>query len=453
MSQAVIRFHNSKAFTGLTGVVDHQSATIHGVSLITSDLEAEGHSLFVDKTTLTQLHQLASEMGQLPVTQDHDGGIASVNGFIHNFRMDGNRLRGDWCLLQTHEDTPTMLERAERQPGTFGLSVAFKGDPKGVLHNGKQCARAEKLLSADVVKRPAANPEGLFSAKDVDTLKMGMADETNNQAPTIQDLMASIQQLATQVQQQGEIQQQIVGHINQSVEGGEGEEGGLDRDTLESLYNATDEQLAEHGISRDDVNAAVDQFNAQFGGEGAEGGEGEGAEGDGNFQGSYGEGTGAGGEQGAAAGAGAATGGGTQLAAIQRELVQLKSKMAAKEKQEIQFAEKELTDSVLAKINLITGQRDELREFSEKCVAEIEALNLHLRTGTRPVKPGVENGVRLFAADGNGELHQFQVLVKQIEVEKKCSPGQAIVFAMKEPNGVALHADWLQSTGATTIRA
>ena len=440
MSQ-VIRFHNAKAFTGLTGQVRFDEAKILGVSLITSNLEAEGHNLFVDNTTLTQLHALGKEMGQIPVTQNHEGGIEEVNGWIENIRFDGDKLRGDWCLLQTHKDTATMLERAEKQPSTFGLSLAFKGDPKGVLHNGRQCARAEKLLSADVVKRPAANPGGLFSAKDTPSvdnrkiveLNFMPQDPNTNQEPSMSDIIAHLQQLSQQVQQQGEMQQHIIGHINQGAEN-QGDEG-LSVEDLEQLHNSSDEQLAELGLTRGEVDAAVSEYNASVESQGAEGEQSaEGAE-----QG-QGEMAGAGVESGA-------PGGATMMHAMHRELIQLKAEINREKNAKKIEAETIQFQEVENKISLLATQRDQAIELAEKVVAENEALKLHIKTGTRPVAVGVDEGVRLFSANGYGELHPFQQRIKQIMLESKVTEGKALLLASKENS--ALHADWLQSQGRT----
>lgn len=434
MSETVIHFHNPSLFTGDTGVVDSGTCTIKGVSLITCGVEAEGHSLFVDKTTLTQLHDLAKKMGQLPVTQDHEGGIDDVNGWISNFRIDGDSLRGDWHLLETHKSTETMLERAAKQPGTFGLSVAFRGPPKGVKVAGKSCARAEKLLSADVVRRPAANPNGLFQVpkqKEVDSRKFlnfqNMADELQNQEPTLAQILQAVQGLSEKV---GTIE---AAHADLAAQiSGQGNQGLTQEEIAEltELYNMPDDQLAKLGVDRDKVNAMVDQYNESLGEAGEDEVTPEGGEG---------------GEEAAAVGAAAGGGETAAFRALHRELVQLKSKIESREQREIQFQEAELTNEVNAKIELIAKQRDDLKTFSEKCVAKIEALELHVRTGTRPVKAGIDTGVRLFGANDQGELHPFQERLKAIKLEKKCTDGEAIKFAIKETNGEALHRDWIKN--------
>ena len=460
----VIRFNQlNQPFVGLTGRVDFNEAKIHGVSLITSQIEATGHGLFVDDICLNQLHQFGKEMGQVPVTQDHEGGVADGNGYIENIRLDGKQLRGDWCLLKSHPDTVTMLERADRQPRTFGLSLAFKGNPEGTLYMGKKCARAEALLSADVVKRPAANPMGLFSAKDnanVDSRQKGARktielQNTMPTEPTLQEVLAELQSVRGELAQQQEITEQLVDHANQSVTGAE-QSGEVDPAFLSALNDASDEELAAYNeqngtdISREDINGAVSEYNAGLSAQqGEEQGE-QGQEGDGQYEGSYG------GEQGAGEMAGAAAGGegggATSFAALQRELIQLKARLNKRDAQEIQFAEKQATNDVRTKISAIVSQRDQLVQFADRVVAENEALRLHVRTGTRPVAAGVDAGIRLFHS-GNDELHPFQQRVLAFKAEKKCSDGQAITFAIKEPNGSALHADWLQSNSGHTIRA
>ena len=465
------RSHNPEIFSGLTGVVDEQNFTIRGVSCITSECEAEGHSLFVDKTTLTQLHDLSKDMGQVPVTINHEGRVEDVNGWLQNFRVDGDKLRADWVLLETHGETPTMLERARKQPKTFGLSFSFKGDPKGTTVDGKQCARAEQVMSCDVVKRAAANKGGLFSAKEgptssdlkrqiialattnrLDTqtflsrtkLQNFMDQNQHTNEPSLQDILAAVQEMSGRLEATEQMNHQIVEHIQAQGEQGEQEGDGELFDQLSQLNGMSDEDLAAYGITRGEVDEAVSEYNANLGGE-QYGQEYDGQEqGDGQYAGSYGGEQGAGEMAGAGAAGAAGGAGGAQFAALQRELIQLKARINAKENAEINFAEAQEAGKVEAKFIALANQNQELREFSERAVSQIEALELHVRTGTRPVKAGVDNGVRLFHA-ADGELHPFQQRIKAIEFSNKCTPGQAIMLAMKEPNGSAMHADWVQS--------
>lgn len=447
-----IVFHSPALCSGSTGIVDITNCVIKGVSLITGDCVAEGHDLIVDDTTVSQLHALAKTKGKVPVNLDHGSGIKDMNGYVSNFHMDGVKMRGDWHLLKNHAETQLMMERAMEMPECFGLSVAFKG--KGVaVKGGKKAARAEKLLSVDCVTRPAAN-NGLFSAKDRPTVDINKKDmdktgQQENAEPTIQDVMKSLGEISTRLGQFEQVQNQLVEHVNQGVE-----DQGVDRDVLEKLHNCKDEELPE-GVTRADVDAAVKQYNdsidAETDGEveetaGADKGE------EGRISGGQSIDTAA---AGAAAGAGAEGGmTGAELKALRKEVIELRSIItadkakAAKDVEELQFSEIE------TKMTTLAQQRDQAIELAERLVAENEMLTLANRTGVRPVKAGVNDGERLFSAGPDGELHEFQTLVKSIMTEKKVTEGKAIQLAMKTPTGPALHADWLQlQSQNNTIRA
>ncbi|MFZ4696150.1 MAG: hypothetical protein ACOYMV_13590 [Verrucomicrobiia bacterium] len=133
------------------------------MSLITGGVTARGHDLTVDDTTIAQLFQSATSKGTIPVKLDHKSGIENVCGYVTAFRVEGNKLLGDWHLLKTHPHFATTMEKAERMPSCFGLSAAFVG--KEEAREGKKFARCAELLSVDCVTQPAANPDGLFEAK------------------------------------------------------------------------------------------------------------------------------------------------------------------------------------------------------------------------------------------------------------------------------------------------
>jgi hypothetical protein len=186
-------------------VVNADKGTIHGVSMITGDLEAKGHGLQVDKTTLKQIYECAVGMGKVPVKTNHGSGVDAVNGYLCNFRIDGDKVRGDWVLLKTYPTTPHLMEMAEKMPESVGLSVAFRGDPEladgtavyfdqelkqhytlkggqrqAVVAGTKLFARCTELVSTDLVASPAANPEGMFSARGVDSGPESMANPSTS---------------------------------------------------------------------------------------------------------------------------------------------------------------------------------------------------------------------------------------------------------------------------------
>lgn len=142
--------------------VDTKAGVIRGVSVLTSGLVARGHDLTVDNITLEQLLTAAeAKGGQIPVKVDHKSGAAAVCGYLTNFHLDGKKAKADWHLLATHPQRDQILEVAERMPTGVGLSASFIA-PK-TAEKGK--ARVEELISVDYVTLPAANPDGLFSAR------------------------------------------------------------------------------------------------------------------------------------------------------------------------------------------------------------------------------------------------------------------------------------------------
>jgi hypothetical protein len=435
-----IRFRTEELFSGNTGVID--GFTIRGVSVITGGQEAEGHGLTIDDTTLNQLQACAKERGKIPVTLDHGSGIKDINGFLTGFRIDtlGDhpKIRADWHLLETHPETKVMLEKAEKMPTCFGLSVAFKGPPKGVsIGGGKMAARCEKLLSVDVVTRPAAN-DGLFSVPSVDKNKNNMAKEKTEGNPGV-DPNAQPEPTLAEVMQ---VLQQVVGRLDQheqflgQLQNPQGEED--QGPTLEQLAQASDEELAQLGLTRAEVNAAVQEVLAGMEAEGRQPGGEEGQQ----VAGAISEGELAGAS--AAAAPAGFSGGETPATfqALQKRILQLESNQKLIELRKKQEAEEVELKSIEQKVIILAKQRDEAIQLAETQAAEIEALRLAVKTGTRPVTAGVDTGVRMFSANENGQLHEFQLRVKQL-VESGKSEGQAIQLAVRE--NPARHADYVAS--------
>lgn len=436
-----LRFNYDQAIAGRDGEIDCDNCVIRGASLIKSG-PAEGHGLVVDDTLLKQLQVCGKEKGKVAVNLDHGSGVTSTIGYVTAFRIDNNKLRGDVHLLKEHKETPILLERAQRMPECFGLSVAFrppdgnkKGDPIG---NGQFAARCDKLMSVDIVTRPAAN-ESLFSEPPVDKSKNGMAKEKGTDPaagaqgadPSLTDVLAAIEQLSSRLDQQDQFNQQITEHLNAGNE-----------PSLQDLVDATDEDLAAVGLTREDVNAAVAEVTS-----GMEGPEGEGQP-QGQSQGQAVE------TAGVTAGiAGEAVGGTTgaaNFAALQKEVIALKNKQKVTELQAKKEAETIELAEIEKKIMTLASQRDEAIKLNESLKAENDALRLAVKTGTRPVKAGVDTGLRMFSANDNGELHEFQVRVKQLTDGGK-TQGEAIMLAQKENPG--LHADWVQGQRKRPVAA
>ena len=250
------------------GRIDKAKGVIYDVSLITSDIEARGHDLHTDDTTLEQLCELATEMGQVPVKWNHKTGADSVNGFVTNFRVEGNKTKADWHLLKSHSQFDHAIELAERMPQNVGLSVAFV-PAKPATVNGKKFARVEELVSVDLVAQPAANPGGLFEVGGrksevgtVDTSNAGNmnpkanatsqnanANANQNTEPTITDLLEAIRGQSETI---ATLQEQVNGLATAS----RGNQP-LSLEELNALAQLDDAELARMDLTREEVDQAV----------------------------------------------------------------------------------------------------------------------------------------------------------------------------------------------------
>jgi hypothetical protein len=157
--------------------VDTKAAIIPGVSVITSG-KAIGHDFTIDATTLEQVRACSAAFPDgVRVKIEHGTGFESIVGVLKNFRIDDDQLRGDLHLIESHAQTPAILEMAEKFPGSFGLSISFSG-----VSDKSGAARCTELYSVDLVDYPAANPNGLFSARvDSKTITASKVDMTTEE--------------------------------------------------------------------------------------------------------------------------------------------------------------------------------------------------------------------------------------------------------------------------------
>ena len=299
--------------------IDDVNAIIRGVSVITSGLIARGHDLEVDDVTLAQMEKCASQKGKVPVKVDHKSGAAAICGFLTDFRQEHNKLKADWYLLESHPQKAQILEVARRMPGGVGLSASFVSpDSPERTKSGKAAARCQELISVDYVTLPAANPDGMFAAK-VDSSKHAMNPE----------VLAAIQ--AAVAEAIAPIQAELAATQKQL-------EASLNPPSLEDLANMDEAQLAEIGLTPDQVTEAL---------EAAAAGEGEG----------MGEGDG----EGDAVASEAAPAAATAMGALTKRLTELEAKLGAKEKAEKDLSEDVLLSSIEQNIDLVVQENEHLR--------------------------------------------------------------------------------------------
>ncbi len=407
----LIQFHVPFAHVGK---IDKENGIIHGVSLITGGIKARGHDLEVDHTTLQQLFLCASKMGQVPVKWNHKTGADAVNGYVTNFWIDDDKLRGDWHLLQTHSQYQQALELAERMPKNIGLSAAFV-PPEILTGRDVGKARCEELISVDLVAQPAANPGGLLEdgrfAKaergiwnaESEELKVDSGAKAKSMAePISTETEPTLAELKQLIQSQGE-------QIKQLTEGFAALQGG-DEPTLADLADMSDEQLIAIGLDPSKVDAAL-QEAVQSGQLKIEG----------DVAGHV--------EAGAAGSASPATATAGEMATALATLNQRIAHFETKEKREVMLAEKREQESLVHAFEVVEAKCTEL-------AARNQALELLVKSGAgKAVSAGGE--IQLDAATGKPVTFEtivntkFAELMKEPGMTASKAKSQAVEFGVK----------------------
>jgi hypothetical protein len=379
--------------------VDTTNAIIRGVSVMTSGLVARGHDLEVDGKTLDQVKTCAESKRQVPVKINHKSGAEAVCGFLTNFHLDGNKLKADWHLLKTHPQKDTILEVAERMPAGVGLSASFLPPEKEEkTKSGKKAARCSELLSVDYVTLPAANPDGMFSAK---------VDSTQTATPNAMSFTPE------QLEQIKGLLSEAVAPLTEKIDALEAQQGLLaNPPSLEELANMSDEELAGYGLTAEDVAEAIAEAQSGESDESEEVGEVE-ASGEG-------EGEAATATAGAAT-AGAATG---MSAEVSKQLTEFAAELRAAKTEREQALQDELIGELATKFDALVEQNKQLQE--------------QLKTGGKAASHGA--GTVSFKSKsgvvvnfGTKEHGEFETLViEHLESNPKATKATAFAAVIKD---------------------
>jgi len=151
-------------FAAATGSqVDREAGILRGVSVITAGVEAKGHGIWIDQTSLEMVKACAETyVDGLQVKSDHGSGFGEIEGVLRNFQIDDNQLRADFYLIKSGEEYERIMEMAELMPSSFGLSIEFSGVSEEIAEY--RYARPVEIYAAALVGQPAANPSGIFQA-------------------------------------------------------------------------------------------------------------------------------------------------------------------------------------------------------------------------------------------------------------------------------------------------
>lgn len=181
--------------------VDKETHTLFGVSVIHS-VEALGHGLLIDNTTLEQVASFGNQRGKVKSRYTHPGlsadGTGRSLGHMMNFRVSGDKVLADLQLSDYAASSPEgdlrkyVEDLAAEDPEAAGFSIVAAINPHwelsdGSIVPGSQYERPENavgkiplarleavtldggevmnpLRAVDFVDEPAANRDGMFSA-------------------------------------------------------------------------------------------------------------------------------------------------------------------------------------------------------------------------------------------------------------------------------------------------
>lgn len=187
----IFRLRTMRAATAPESV-DEAAGVIRGASVIQA-VEALGHNVMVDETTLSQITALGNAAGGagLKVRFGHPGmcddALGKKVGHATNFRISGDKVLADIALAESASFNPNgdlrkwLLHEAKTNPGDFGLSVVMEAQRVWKLEGGGEVAtgerpknavgkmpfaRVQKLSAVDFTEDPAANRDGVFSNAD-----------------------------------------------------------------------------------------------------------------------------------------------------------------------------------------------------------------------------------------------------------------------------------------------
>jgi len=149
-----------------------KSGVIRNFAVMTLNVEALGHDLFVDETFGEEVAQaLQTKYGiKSRLTHVKGDGIAAGLGRVFYSKTEGGKVFGDLHFWASAHKSPSgnladfVMTKAEEDPQAFGSSIGFSRDiSREEWNDDIPRVRLAELKYVDIVDSPATNPEGLFS--------------------------------------------------------------------------------------------------------------------------------------------------------------------------------------------------------------------------------------------------------------------------------------------------
>jgi hypothetical protein len=211
-------FKSSVAF-GHSGKVDREKGVIHGVSVNTVG-EAKGHGVNLEQEFIERVAMLGNaEKNGLKARFGHPSmcstALGTMLGRFRNFRVQGAQVFADLFLSNSAKETPNgdlynyVLSLAENESDMFGTSIVFTiGEHyqrnelgEKVFESFKEeretFVTCSKLHACDVVDDPAANPDGLFSGFNQESLASQVSEFLGTH-PEVYEILSSKPEIVNQ---------------------------------------------------------------------------------------------------------------------------------------------------------------------------------------------------------------------------------------------------------------
>ena len=187
MTASTVALRSAAAFSSSGVEVDEANGIIRNCAVMTVG-PASGREWEIDRTTIEQLKALIDAQPEgVPMrfrhpeldgeTQTFSETLGTDVGRLKNARIVGDTLRGDVHLGEYAKVLPALgdvwtylITKAKSDPSGMGLSAVIGFDLETL--NGsdgvpeKLVARIGACIAVDFVGKPAANPNGLLSAKE-----------------------------------------------------------------------------------------------------------------------------------------------------------------------------------------------------------------------------------------------------------------------------------------------
>ena len=152
-----------------------KSGVIRNFAVLTTDVEARGHDVIVDKEFGEEVAEALKTRSGIKsrLTHVRGDGITAGLGRVMFSKIEEGKVFGDLHFWASAHKSPSgnladfVMTKAEEDPEAFGSSIGFTRDiEREDWSEEKPAVRLAELKFVDIVDSPATNPEGLFNESE-----------------------------------------------------------------------------------------------------------------------------------------------------------------------------------------------------------------------------------------------------------------------------------------------